>query len=179
MPAGITADAASSLGAAVAYSVLATDNFDTSPSINCSPASGSTFSVGDTTVMCSASDKAGNTSDNSFNVHVRSVSEQLIGLGSLIDSFNLPQGTVNSLKGKLLEAQQAINDGNTGAACSSLTDFVSLINAQAGKKITAPQANQLISAATQIKGRFRLSVSSLTRKSLLTGGPKFGTLTPS
>lgn len=54
----------------VNYSVSATDNFDASPSAACSPASGSTFAIGTTTVNCSATDAAGNIDLGSFQVTV-------------------------------------------------------------------------------------------------------------
>lgn len=49
------------LGTNVTYSLpSALDNFDASPSVTCSPVSGSLFSVGKTTVSCNATDQAGN-----------------------------------------------------------------------------------------------------------------------
>lgn len=71
VPGDITAEATSSSGAAVSYSVSATDDTDSNPSINCDHASGSTFPLGTTTVTCTAQDVAGNTSaPASFNVTV-------------------------------------------------------------------------------------------------------------
>ncbi len=68
-----TAEATSSAGAGVSFTVTATDNVDPSPSISCSPASGATFPLGTTKVSCTASDHANpaNTSAaQSFNVTV-------------------------------------------------------------------------------------------------------------
>src|SRR3569623_3241976 len=49
-------------GIAVTYTnPTATDNVDASVSVSCSPASGSVFALGTTTVTCSAQDAAGNT----------------------------------------------------------------------------------------------------------------------
>ena len=48
----------------------ATDDFDTSVEVSCSPASGSTFAVGTTRVTCTATDDAGNQSTVSFSVRV-------------------------------------------------------------------------------------------------------------
>ncbi len=51
--------ATSSAGAVVSYPApTATDAVDPSPTVSCSPASGSTFALGTTTVSCSARDHA-------------------------------------------------------------------------------------------------------------------------
>ena len=71
LPANITANTASSAGTAVSYTVSATDNLTTMPSVTCAPASGSVFPVGTTTVSCTARDAAGNASSGSFSVTVR------------------------------------------------------------------------------------------------------------
>ncbi|HMB23458.1 MAG TPA: HYR domain-containing protein, partial [Anaerolineales bacterium] len=71
LPADITTPATSPAGAIVSYSASATDDVDPSVSVTCSPASGSLFAVGTTTVNCSASDVAGNTASGSFQVTVQ------------------------------------------------------------------------------------------------------------
>jgi hypothetical protein len=69
LPADITVDADSPAGAAVSYAASATDN--ASPIlISCSPTSGTTFSIGTTTVNCSATDAFSNVANGSFTVHV-------------------------------------------------------------------------------------------------------------
>jgi hypothetical protein len=65
-----TAEATGPGGAAVSYSVSAVDNVDPSPAVSCTPASGSTFSIGTTTVNCTARDAANNTSTTNFTVTV-------------------------------------------------------------------------------------------------------------
>ena len=152
IPPNIARDATSLTGATVVYFVSATDNFDVSVSLNCSPASGSSFSNGDTVVTCSAKDDAGNSTSKSFNVHIRGASEQITNLISLINSFNLSQGTANSLKTKLESAQAAISANDRIGACSDVDHFVNQTQIQSGKKITVSQANQLIAAAVTIKG---------------------------
>jgi hypothetical protein len=58
-------------GATVAYTKpTATDNVDTSVTVNCSPASGTKFALGDTTVTCSATDNSGNKATSTFRVTV-------------------------------------------------------------------------------------------------------------
>jgi len=65
------ADAGSCLGAVVSWTdPTATDNCDPSPTVVCSPASGSFFPVGVTTVTCTATDECGNESSETFDVTV-------------------------------------------------------------------------------------------------------------
>ena len=54
---------------AVTYAVTATDDVSV-PTVTCTPASGSTFAAGTYTVICTATDEAGNTSTNSFTLEV-------------------------------------------------------------------------------------------------------------
>lgn len=57
-------------GATVTYSVSASDDSGTPPTVSCAPSSGSTFAVGTTTVNCKAEDAAHNTATTSFTVTV-------------------------------------------------------------------------------------------------------------
>ncbi len=67
----VTADAANASGATVTYiNPTATDAVDPNPQVNCTPASGSTFGPGDTTVTCTATDAAGNKATSAFKVTV-------------------------------------------------------------------------------------------------------------
>lgn len=69
--ADVTAAPTSADGAVVAYGpITATDRADRSVTVVCSPASGSVFPVGRTTVSCSARDDAGNSETTSFTVIV-------------------------------------------------------------------------------------------------------------
>ncbi|WP_405241923.1 HYR domain-containing protein [Lentisalinibacter salinarum] len=53
------------------YDVTATDTVDTDVEIVCTPASGSTFPLGTTSVECTATDDGGNTATDSFDIGVR------------------------------------------------------------------------------------------------------------
>ncbi len=70
VPADITAEATSPEGRVVSFSASASDAVTPSPAVACSPASGSTFPVGATTVTCSTYDAAGNAATASFTVTV-------------------------------------------------------------------------------------------------------------
>jgi len=95
--------------------------------------------------------------DGSFDIYAvkfpaPSVTEdQIDDLVALIDSFNLPPGTANSLVTKLQSALTAIDSSDTATACSYLTAFTNECAAQSGKKLTTDQATQLINSANMIK----------------------------
>ncbi len=69
-PADRTIDCTSPGGSQTTYSATATDVCDPSPSVDCVPASGSTFGGGTTTVTCTATDSSSNSSSCSFTVTV-------------------------------------------------------------------------------------------------------------
>ena len=62
IPENMTVKATSAAGAAVTYTATASDLVDGAVAPTCTPASGSTFKPGTTTVSCTAADKAGNAS---------------------------------------------------------------------------------------------------------------------
>jgi len=77
-PSDIVIDAEDSSGAFVQYDVLAIDDVDQIVTPSCTPSSGSFFSIGDTKVICSAFDSAGNSaSKKSFLVTVNAPSTSI------------------------------------------------------------------------------------------------------
>ena len=84
VPGKMIVNATSPSGAIVAYSVQATDETTPDPTVDCSPASGSKFAIGTTTVTCTATDAAGNATTKAFTVHVRSAAEMQDNLMDLI-----------------------------------------------------------------------------------------------
>lgn len=70
MPGSITASADGPPGASVTYSASAVDATGSPVPVRCSPASGTTFAVGATTVSCSAQDSSGNDATETFVVVV-------------------------------------------------------------------------------------------------------------
>jgi hypothetical protein len=70
IPTDITTQAQGSAGAVVVFSATAVDTVDGSIPVTCSPASGSVFVVGTTTVRCSAQDASGNSASRTFSVDV-------------------------------------------------------------------------------------------------------------
>lgn len=78
--ADVVGEATGASGAAVSYSLpVASDLVDSSVSVTCLPASGSTFALGHTTVSCSAHDASGNAAvGTTFDVNVRDTTGPLI-----------------------------------------------------------------------------------------------------
>jgi hypothetical protein len=70
VPADITTTATSTSGATVSYTASASDTIDGNVAVVCTPASGSTFAIGTTTVTCRATDTAGNAASRTFSVTV-------------------------------------------------------------------------------------------------------------
>ncbi len=71
VPDPITVEATSPDGTVVTFTVTADGTSDPDPEITCTPASGSAFPLGTTTVSCTATDSFGNTASDSFTVTVR------------------------------------------------------------------------------------------------------------
>jgi hypothetical protein len=63
----------------VEFEPLVTDNCDENPLVECVPPAGSQFPIGTTTVICSATDAAGNVSRCQFDISVTCVGKQLPG----------------------------------------------------------------------------------------------------
>jgi hypothetical protein len=81
-PGTLTAEATGPAGATVNYSATANDLVSGVISPVCSPASGSTFALGTTTVNCTATDTAGNSASGSLTVTVRDTMPPSISCGT-------------------------------------------------------------------------------------------------
>lgn len=80
LPSNITQEATGPTGNVVTYVATSTDANPANPTVNCTPASGSTFPITTTTVNCTASDTAGNVSNGSFTVTVQDTTAPVITL---------------------------------------------------------------------------------------------------
>lgn len=80
LPSPITVSAGAACTAAVTYTATATDLVDGTDSVVCTPASGSTFVLGTTTVNCSSTDTHGNTALGSFTVTVNDTTPPTISV---------------------------------------------------------------------------------------------------
>ena len=96
IPANITAGTPAPDGAVVRYTVTFADATSGLATTTCSPASGSTFPVGITTVTCSATDKAGNSRSRSLSITVTSQ--------AVIRAMQAKQAVLASLQAELARA---------------------------------------------------------------------------
>jgi len=154
LPANITVDATSPLGAVVTYAVSASDIVSGSVAVICSKASGTTFPIGTTVVNCTATDGSGNAATGSFSVLVQAAAAQVSNLLAEVQAFNLAQGITNSLDAKLtniLSALNAAQSGNVSNVCGQLGAFINQVAAQSGKALTTAQAAQLTADAQRIQ----------------------------
>ena len=147
VPADKSIPATSAAGAAVTYTVTATDNSGTNPTVTCTPPSGSVFAVGTTNVNCTATDLSGNTAAKSFTVHVKGAAEQLADLKQAVTGV----GPGKSLAATVAVAEWLVAHHQNQAARMTLTAFNLEVRAQSGKKIPPAQATALIADANRIK----------------------------
>jgi len=147
VPAPIVTNATGPGGTAVSYSATASDTIDPSPTVSCTPNSGSTFPIGTTTVQCTATDAAGNISHGPFTVTVNGVAAQLQDLAAAVNSA----GPGSSFANKVAQIQAAVAANDRAGACNALSAFINQANAQSGKSISAGTASKLIAQATNIR----------------------------
>lgn len=147
LPAPIKSEATGPDGASVSYHAIAKDDLDPSPVVKCSPASGSSFSLGTTTVACTATDYVGNSSSGSFSVTVGDTTKpniNLVGTDSVIVQHNaysdpgasssdtvdgdltgsiVTNGTVDVSQPGIYTIQYSVSDtsGNTSMATRTVT----------------------------------------------------------
>jgi hypothetical protein len=165
LPAGIQAEATSASGAIVVFSASASDASPTNPAVNCSPASGSTFALGSTTVNCSATDDAGNIANGTFNVTVVDTTapslsgtpadislEATNGTGEVVNftdptAFDLVDGSVNVVC--LPASGSTFALGPTTVTCSATDDAFNTGQSQFTVTVSDTTAPTLVLPADQ------------------------------
>ncbi len=119
LPGDIAADASAKSGTNVTYTVTATNN----ATVTCTPASGTLFPVGATTVNCTAKDANGNTTSGSFTVTVTFSDTTPPALklpGDLTYEGNTKGGATATFAVSAVDAV----DGEVPARCSPTADTV-------------------------------------------------------
>ena len=115
VPGTLTTEATSAAGAAVGFASSATDLVDGPVATSCSPASGSTFAVGSTTVLCSATDAHANKGNGSFSVVVTDTTMPSLSLpGTITAEATSAAGAAVSYSASASD----IVDGAIAPACS-------------------------------------------------------------
>jgi uncharacterized repeat protein (TIGR03803 family) len=84
VPSALTVEATKPGGAVVTFTASAYDAVDGTRPVTCTPASGSTFALGITTVVCKAKDVAGNEGSASFKITVKDTTPPAITVPSPI-----------------------------------------------------------------------------------------------
>ncbi|MEV1067061.1 HYR domain-containing protein [Streptomyces sp. NPDC050263] len=89
-----TVEATGPDGAVVGYPASARDNVDGAVPVKCTPASGTRFPLGRTTVTCTATDKAGNTGRDTAVVTVVDTTAPVVGVDDRTAEATGPDGAV-------------------------------------------------------------------------------------
>ncbi len=147
VPAGLTAIVTGLDGADVSYTASATDNVGVVSS-SCTPGSGSTFTLGTTTVACTATDAAGNVGTASFDVTVGVDAGSVDTLIAGIADLGLPKGVERSLQAPLKRVTKLAEDENPDndqAVCDKLDEFsANVADRLADGSLTVVQADALV-----------------------------------
>ena len=93
VPSNVTVNGTSAAGATVTFAATATDPDDAAGPVSCSPAAGSVFSYGTTTVTCTSTDTHSNNGSASFTVTVLDVTPPVVTVpGSITVNATSPSG---------------------------------------------------------------------------------------
>jgi hypothetical protein len=110
----ITREAAGSNGALVTFTANGSDVEQGTIAASCSPASGSTFPVGTTTVSCTVTDVAHATASGSFTVTVRDTTAPVVTAASVTFEQTSPAGAVATFASSASD----LVDGSVATTCS-------------------------------------------------------------
>lgn len=136
LPADITAEATSPAGAIVNFITTVTDARDTNLVATCTPASGSQFPLGATTVNCSATNSRNKTATGNFNVLVVDTTAPVVTVNGVSNGgvYNLGAvptascSTIDSVTGVAVQATLSVTGGTANgvghftATCSGAKD---------------------------------------------------------
>lgn len=115
VPPNLTIEATSALGAVVTYTVTAADSIDGTTPVTCNPPSGFTFPLGNTLIICNATDMSGNSASNSFSVIVVDTIPPKITVSS---SITVPATSSIGAKVTFTVSASDLVDGTVVATCS-------------------------------------------------------------
>ncbi|HEY9171019.1 MAG TPA: PA14 domain-containing protein, partial [Verrucomicrobiae bacterium] len=129
----------------VNFSVTATDAVDASPTVTCTPPSGSGFSVGETVVTCTATDASGNTASCSFKVFRAALA---------FTGFLPPIGGADTTGGSFLDPVRTFKAGSTipvkfAASCGGAPVLTGIHRLQVIKFTDATTSDEPIDATAQ------------------------------
>jgi hypothetical protein len=115
LPGNMTLQATGPGGRTVTFTATANDTIDGNRPVTCTPASGSTFPIGITTVNCSASDLSGNTANGSFTITIQDTTPPALTLpGNMTVEADDASGAVVSFSATAMD----IVDGSRPVTCN-------------------------------------------------------------
>jgi hypothetical protein len=116
LPADFSVEATGPLGAVATFSASASDVVDGIVAVSCTPASGSTFPLGENAIACSATDVAGNTANGSFKITVADTTPPTLTLPADQElEATGPDGAAASFSASATD----LVDGSLPVACSA------------------------------------------------------------
>jgi TolB protein len=155
LPPAKTVDATSPAGATVGCAASAADGADPTPVVSCTPASGSVFAIGTTTVMCTATDHVGNATTGTITVTVLGAKEQLVRLiRDVVAASGLSPAIKTQLLAKLEALVAALDTSNPvqrRIVCTGLAAFTSVVRLLSGHGIPPAQAVGWLADANRIR----------------------------
>jgi hypothetical protein len=122
LPAKVTKEATSAAGAVATFAASADDVVDGPVDVTCEPPSGSTYALGATTVICEATDEAGNTRTGSFPVTVVDTTAPSVEVPG--DEVAEATGTTGAKVAYGEATATDLVDGAVGTSCSPASDTV-------------------------------------------------------
>lgn len=143
-------DATSPSGAVTTFTAAASDAAPLAPPVTCVPASGSTFAVGTTNVVCSATDAAGNTASGTVAITVVGAEDQIAALERWVEQLPIEAQLQKQLLSALKKGEAAAVSGDQQAACKELAKVVSIVN-KAGTRLTKAQVNKILNDVDRIR----------------------------
>ncbi|MFN7147886.1 MAG: HYR domain-containing protein [Microthrixaceae bacterium] len=150
LPTGVTTEATGPQGAEIAWSATATDDVDGDTPVACSPAPG-VFALGVTSVVCSATDDAGNSATGAFDVSVVDTTVPTLVLPSEVTAAaSGPTGAVVSW----LASASDLVDGEVPVTCDPPTGQFPL-----GATLVSCTAIDL--SGNSVTGTFEVTVESV------------------
>jgi hypothetical protein len=150
LPSNITVQANGNGGAAVQFSASASDAVDGAVVVTCSPASGSTFGVGTTSVSCTATDKAGNKGTGGFAVIVADTTPPTLSLPGNINVVAQAAAGVN------VQFNASATDNVDGALPVTCSPASGALFAPGSTTVTCSAADK---SGNRVSGSFSVSVS--------------------
>jgi hypothetical protein len=142
LPSKQTVAATSAAGATVTYAVTAVDNADPSPQVTCTPASGTVFPLGATTVACTATDAAGNTATGSFPVTVAYSWSGVLQPVNADGTSIFKSGRTVPVKFALTGASEPVTDAVATLSYAKITDGIEGTVVEAETNVAATTGNQ-------------------------------------